>query len=118
MVFLNKRLQIERTKNIMDKIVYFSSFVDVLIAILVMLSYFKIGNPELILLPVEYILTATVVLTIILAVLLIYLKHYESILARFLHVGNHVKNHVSRFQQLIKTLSAIRPPKYRYKYKS
>ncbi len=115
-MILNRRGQIEKTRKIMDWIVYFSSFVDVLIAILVTLSYFKVGDPGIFLPSVESILTVTVVLTVVMGVLLVYLKHYESILAGFFHVQSRVKTNLSRFQRLLGALSEIKT-KYRYRYK-
>ncbi len=116
-MLVNRRIQIERTKNLMDKIVYFSSLIDIMIAILVSLSYFKIGYPEIFLPSTEIILTITVALTVVLGVLLIYLKHYETIFVGFLMVGNHVKVNLTKFQKFMMLLSAVRPPRFKYAYK-
>lgn len=116
-MIVNRRLQVEKTKRMMDIIVYSSSAIDIVIAILVTVSYLKLGDTKFILVPVEYMLTATVALTIVLGILLMYMKHYESMLAGFLHVGGHIKLHISKFQSLVKALSTIRPPKYRYRYR-
>ena len=117
-MLVTKRMQIEQTKHLMDKIVYFSSVVDIIIAVLVALSYFKIGNPEIFLPSTEIILTITVAMTIVLGILLVYLKHYEVLFTGFLIVGNRVKINLSKFQQFMKILSAVRPPKFKYTYKS
>ena len=116
-MIINKRDKIEKTKKAMDIIVYSSSFVDIVIAILVGLSYFKIGNPKSFLPSAEIILSLSVVMTMVLGVLMIYLKHYESLLSRFFQVRNHVSYHISNFQRLLRFLSRIKLPKYRYRYK-
>ena len=116
-MILNRQAKIEKTKKIMDYIVYFSSFIDIAIAILVTLSYFNIGNPKTFLPQVEITLTITVVLTVVLGVLLIYLKHYESLFAGYLQVRDHVNYHISNFQKLAALLSRIKFPRQKYKFK-
>lgn len=110
-----RQQQIAKTRKIMDIIVYSSSLVDIAIALLVTLSSFHIGNPEVFMMPISYILTATVALTVIMGGLLMYLKHYESVLAGFLNTGDHVKYSLFNFRHLSVLLARIKPSKYRHK---
>jgi hypothetical protein len=72
--------QMEKVRRIIDKVAYYSLILDIMIASITTMSLMHIGNPEAIMVPVNYALTAVVVLSIGLFVLLFYLKHEEKIL--------------------------------------
>ena len=72
--------KIERVRKLIDRVAYFSLVLDICIAVLTSVSIFHLGNPEAFLVPVNYMLTAVVVLSIGMFVTLFYLKHEENIL--------------------------------------
>ena len=80
-----KYTRIERLKKLIDKIAYFSLFLDICIAAITSFSIFHIGNPETILVPVNYLLTVVVILSIGLFIALFTLKHEEDILDKLLN---------------------------------
>lgn len=79
-----KFTKIERLKKTIDRVAYGSLILDICIAIVTSLSILGIGNTELILMPINYMLTIVVVLSIGLFVTLIVLKHEENIFDRLL----------------------------------
>jgi hypothetical protein len=82
---MHRYSKIEKVRRIMDRVAYSSLFLDVCIAIITALSILKIGNPEIVLIPVNYLLTIVVALSIGLFVTLFWLRHEESILDNLLN---------------------------------
>ena len=80
-----KYARIERLKKLIDRIAYFSLILDICIAVITSLSIFHIGNSEIILVPVNYLLTIVVILSIGLFITLFMLKHEEGILDKLLN---------------------------------
>ena len=67
-------LRIEWHKKLIRRLSYASLFLDVCIAIISLLSIWKIGNPNSLLLPINYTLTIIVVLSCVSAFLIILLR--------------------------------------------
>jgi len=79
-----KYANIEKIKKTMDRVAYCSLILDVCIALITTLSIFHIGNPEFILMPINYMLTIVVILSISLFITLFILKHEETVLDKLL----------------------------------
>lgn len=71
---------IDRIKRAIDRIAYASLVLDICIAIITTLSIMKIGDPQAILIPVNYMLTAVVALSLLLFISLFLLKYERKIL--------------------------------------
>jgi hypothetical protein len=80
-----KYAKIERIKKMMDKVAYCSLILDVCIAIVTTLSIFGTKNPQIILIPINYMLTIVVILSISLFITLFILKHEEAVLDKLLN---------------------------------
>lgn len=80
-----KYARIERLRKLIDRVAYFSLILDICIAVITTLSIFHIGNPETIMVPVNYMLTIVVMLSIGLFITLFILKHEENILDKILN---------------------------------
>lgn len=76
--------QIERLRKLIDKIAYYSLSIDITIALITSLSLLHISGTDVLLIPVNYALTAVVVLSIGLFIVLFYLKHEQKILDNLL----------------------------------
>ena len=64
-------------RKTLDRLAYFSLVLDICIAIITTLSFFDIGNPQNLLVPVNYLLTIVVILSIIMFVVLLLLRSKE-----------------------------------------
>jgi hypothetical protein len=80
MVTSDRFTKMGKIRRLIDKIAYYSLILDISIATVTGLSILKIGNPEAILVPINYLLTIVVILSIGLFVALFMLKHEENIL--------------------------------------
>lgn len=77
--------KIERIRKTIDAVAYGSLILDICIAIITSLSIMNIKNTELILAPINYMLTVVVALSIVLFITLFALKHEEDILNNLLN---------------------------------
>jgi hypothetical protein len=82
---MNENYKIEKIKKLINRTAYFSLFLDMCIAVVTSLSILKIGNPELLLAPINYMLTVVVILSLCLFITLFVRKHEESILGKLLN---------------------------------
>jgi len=70
-------LRTARVRKTLDRLAYASLILDICIAIITVLTFFDIGNPQPLLIPINYLLTIVVVLSIIMFVVLILLRSEE-----------------------------------------
>jgi len=77
--------KMERLKKTIDKVAYASLILDICIAIVTSLSIFNVGNPQNILVPINYMLTIVVILSIGLFITLFVMKHEEDILSNLMN---------------------------------
>jgi hypothetical protein len=104
--YFPKKYKIRKMKKWMNVIAYFSLFLDIMIAVLTLLSIWQIGNPKEFLIPVEILLTIVVILSIGLGGMIIWLNHYEKILTGIVLFTN-------TFKSIKKN-----PPQSKYSYKA
>lgn len=110
--FYNRK-RYEHAKKMLNFIVYASSGLDVLIAVFTGFTFLNLGDPKAALLPIEYALTATVVITVIMAGMMIYLKHEAAILSNFVTIHQHFKKGTYVIGRI--KLPKKRPYSYSYK---
>ncbi len=72
--------QIGKIRWLIDRIAYYSLFLDIAIALITSLSLFHIYRTETLLVQVNYALTAVVILSMMLFGALFYLKHEQKLL--------------------------------------
>jgi hypothetical protein len=96
--------KIEKIRRLIDKVAYYSLFLDICIASITTFSLLHIGNPEPILIPVNYLLTIVVVLSIGLFVTLFYLKHEENIMGNLMGTKYKFKHHSRSLYDKIKSM--------------
>ena len=77
--------KIERIRRLIDKIAYYSLLIDIAIAVLTTVSILHLGDITQLMIPVNYILSAVVLLSLSLFVALFALKHEEKILDTMLN---------------------------------
>jgi len=77
--------KMERLKKTIDKVAYASLILDICIAIVTSLSIFNVGNPQNILVPINYMLTIVVILSIGLFITLFVMRHEEDILSNLMN---------------------------------
>jgi len=94
--------KMERLKKTIDKVAYASLVLDICIAIVTSLSIFNVGNPQNILVPINYMLTIIVVLSIGLFITLFVLKHEEDIMSNLLNMKYRYKPNSRSFSNKIK----------------
>lgn len=66
-----------RIKKTLDRLAYASLVLDVCIAIITALSVFDVGNPQHLLVPINYLLTVVVVLSVVMFVVLLLFRSKE-----------------------------------------
>jgi hypothetical protein len=64
-------------RKTLDRLAYASLVLDICIAAITTLSFFDVGNPQVLLVPVNYLLTAVVALSIVMFVVLFLLRSKE-----------------------------------------
>ena len=70
-------LRTARVRKTLDRLAYASLVLDICIAVITVLTFFDIGNPEPLLVPINYLLTIVVVLSVIMFAVLILLRSEE-----------------------------------------
>jgi hypothetical protein len=109
MVTSDRHTQMGKIRRMIDKIAYYSLILDISIATVTSLSILKIGNPEAILVPINYLLTIVVVLSLGLFAALFMLKHEENILDTLLsRKYDYKRNSVSLLRKIKIKLLYIR----------
>ncbi|MGH9918428.1 MAG: hypothetical protein ACRD6W_06130 [Nitrososphaerales archaeon] len=66
-----------RVRKTLDRLAYASLFLDVCIAVITGMTVIDVQATERLLLPVDYLLTAVVILSVVLFVVLLFMKSME-----------------------------------------
>ena len=66
-----------RIRKTLDRLAYASLILDICIAIITVLTVFDVGNPQHLLVPINYLLTIVVVLSIVMFVVLLLFRAKE-----------------------------------------
>lgn len=95
---------IERINSTIDRLAYASLLLDVCIALMTGLSIFGISNPDSIMVPIHYLLTAVVVMSLVSGGMLLYLRHQEKIMSEIIRMRCRIKmpKQTTRGQMTIK----------------
>ena len=101
------RRNILKVKRALHLLAHISLALDIGIAIVTSLTLFGLKNPEFLLLPIQYALTAVVILSIFLFAALIYLRHQEKILDLFINKKYRYVPQTSWKRRLIKNLKRL-----------
>lgn len=71
-----------RVRKTLDRLAYASLILDICIAIITTLSFFDVGNPRPLLIPINYLLTVVVILSLVMFILLLLIRANERRAAR------------------------------------
>ena len=66
-----------RVRRTLDRLAYISLVLDICIAIITTLTFFDIGNPQPLLIPINYLLTVVVILSLVMFVVLLLFRSRE-----------------------------------------
>jgi uncharacterized membrane protein YiaA len=114
-VDLHYKKKLEKTKRMLDIIVYSSSILDITIAVIVVMAHMGLNNPQAILFPVNFLLMIVVALTGVVGVLFLWLKHYEKIIYNVAMFHSHTKNTLGLLARM-KLFEISLERKFRYNY--
>jgi hypothetical protein len=116
---LHYRRKVEKTKRTLDYIVYAGSGLEIAVASITLLTHFGLKEHKYLLAPVEYMMTAIVVMTAAVGGLFLWLKHYEKIMYNLAMFQSQTKNTLSMLGRMkVLTLQTRDKISYSYNYAS